>query len=453
MHSNYAIFTTTARYFRKDYENEAFVPSCPRGLFIYFRPVYHPTEHEPQPHKYLIIFAQHTPTYDLKSSRSAMSDKPQVRLPNAIPRKPVVPGPNSWAIEENKVNDEQKQPIHQNSRPHPEEKLMPATSRPSTSDEALPLPVTRDYTQPATPVEFPNSTMPTPKHRMVTDPTTPKVPFMSRNSSINKLRKKFSNQKLGEEEKAIADENAPPLPLIPGQTVQIKGIWQTEQVSHATPPASAPPSTHTPDPLCSLSEDQNARSGSPTRLHQSTPAPSQPLGQPTRRYLRENGLPNPPVLRSSLAGSSLNSDEAKSESQVQPGEGMILGHGSLAPTTSGSYGRVGEVEIVDSNGVSRAVSYMGVIEDGEGSATLVNTSYSPQLLDSAATLRPINGPLNGMYSPSNYSGVWENDPHVVCSLNIQYSTPLTSLLGVYAPTFQSYSPRIPSYAVLTKHVF
>ena len=355
-----------------------------------------------------------------------MSDKPRVRLPNLIPRKPVVPRPNLGAIEENCTKDEPKEPPHHNSRIHPEDKPMPATPRSSTSEEALPLPQTRNYAQPATPVEFPGSAMPIPKNRAVTDPVTPKVPFMSRNNSINKLRKKFSNQKLGEEETAIIDENAPPLPLLPGQTVQVKGVWTTERSDHTTPPASAPPSTHTPDPFRSSSDNQFARSGSPVRLHQSTPATSRPLGQPTRRYLREMGLPSPPILRSSLAGSSLKSEEAKSDSQAQQqghAEGMILGHGSLAPTTSGSYGRVGEVEIVDGNVVSRAVSYMGIIEDGEGSATLVNPPDSARLPDSAATLRPANGPFENMYSPSNYSGVWENDPHVVCLLETPSRNP------------------------------
>ena len=81
--------------------------------------------------------------------------------------------------------------------------------------------------------------------------------------------------------------------------------------------------------------------------------------------------------------------------------GILLGHGHLTPTKTGSYGTTGKLEVVGAS-FTRILSQQGIIEtvDDEGE-------------DKAHGNQSDRFPSSAVYSPSMYEAVWENHPEVV----------------------------------------
>ncbi|MCJ1434942.1 hypothetical protein MMC27_004312 [Xylographa pallens] len=84
--------------------------------------------------------------------------------------------------------------------------------------------------------------------------------------------------------------------------------------------------------------------------------------------------------------------------------GILLGHGHLTPTKSGSYGTTGRLEVVGAN-FARISSQQGIIEtvDNEGE-------------ENAHGNQSDGHPSSAVYSPSMYEAIWENHPNVGRSL-------------------------------------
>lgn len=331
---------------------------------------------------------------------------PRVKLPEVIPRKPVVPGPNSWALSATQGDPKKlPQPAQVTNREKYEKKPMPLTPEKASNDDRLAVKKHRGYIQPATPLVYSNQNIQSQKQRAATDPIVPHPLFTGRPGGIAQIRKNFSTSKtnvntLQEDDVAKLPSASP---VVSEKALQLLGVWPIRDNSRHPPPASAPPSTSTPEPYHMSSDDHSERSISPARQIQSTPVP-------TCRHARENDTPTPELRRVSLAttAETFEDEEVPQQSFGNP-EDMVMGDGTLNPTRTGTYGGVGGAEYVDGHENQRIASYAGVIEDTEpvDQTSPTRNSSSFQQYDSEGPLPP------RVYSPSNYDGVWENDPHVV----------------------------------------
>ncbi len=292
------------------------------------------------------------------------------------------------------------------------ERSGPPTNRDRYENKPMPpLPITPEkvrapttpgkpgYIQPATPLIYSKAT---PGNRAVTDPVVSKNLFGANKVSIGELRRKFSGAKIGPNLSTV-DESTNARVRTPGpQAVELPTGPSMPDGTHKeylNPPSSAPPSTNAPDPFRS--------SGTPGRQHQSSPAP-------TRRYVKE---------QTSLEELPYEDDET-SIPEIRSPDGIIMGDGKLNPTRNGTYGTIGEVEYVEGKAAHRVASYTGVIENASSP-----TESGSQKQPHSANINPSPSALRGqnlthllhpnVYSPSEYGGVWENDPHVVGLLAIQ----------------------------------
>lgn len=298
---------------------------------------------------------------------------PRVNLPDVVHRKPVQPGPNSWAQSAEKAGV-MKIPNSgpATNRDKYENKPMPPLPRASEHGTPPNMSGKPGYIQPATPLKFSNQS--TVKNRAVTDPLASK-PLLGANK-IGELRRKFSGAKVHTNSSSIEAAVRPctPAPEPSELTAQSSASRENDQSRHGQPPASAP--------VVTTSQSPQAFAQSQDRQHQSTPAPSRQYGNDD-----SNG-------------------------------GFILGDGKLNPTRHGTYGSVGEVEYVEGKPEHRVASVAGVIEHAETSSEheLSKSPSARASSSSTSTYRDQN--LSYMlkptvYTPSNYGGVWENDPHVV----------------------------------------
>ncbi|KAL8802047.1 MAG: hypothetical protein Q9182_004060 [Xanthomendoza sp. 2 TL-2023] len=344
-----------------------------------------------------------------------MSQQPaRIKLPDVTPPKAIHPGSNSWA-EQIQTNA----PTATN-RDKYEDKPMPPTPEASPSPAAKPMTARkyRPQIQPATPLISPDHMNPNMKNRAVTDPVMPKPLFMSKTSTANQLRKKYSQSrsksKSTKDDEDVADRHPSPPLILSQKASQILGVFPTKDNNRETAPASAPLSTRTSDPFRTSWESTNGRNASPNRQVQSTPIL-------TRRYLQENHLPTVAVTRTSQELKEVPATSTTDMNSHQTLEGPSAGNESLNPTRLGTYGRTGEVGYVNQNEMHRVVSFSGVIEDAntpgnhEGLRAISSTTTNwnentlrPQY--SEEVLQPT------VYSPNKYAGVWENDPNVGYSL-------------------------------------
>ena len=349
-------------------------------------------------------------------------EKPRVKLPDAIPRKPVVPGPNSWAQsqqeqQQRSSNCEQLDVGRATNRDKYEHKPMPPPPADSTPPNRYLL--AKAQVQPAVPLVNPRPNMQSQQKRAVTDPVAPKPLFTGRKLSVAKLRKKYSFSKekdnVTETDAMPTDQSSSVVQLSSEKAAEVLGLYPPPGKKPDTPPASAP-AAPVPDPS-HLSSNSVARTASPARQVQSTPAP-------TRRYLRENDLPTPKLREAHIASSQQVNESSQNQinGSKKVGDGDFT-PGMLQPPKIGRYGNVGEVGLVEANEMHRVESFSGVIENAEsslsydrqvyaGSTGALSQSSMTHDLNTGDILPPV------IYSPSNYGGVWENDPAVVSILQI-----------------------------------
>ncbi|KAL8705984.1 MAG: hypothetical protein Q9201_000928 [Fulgogasparrea decipioides] len=343
----------------------------------------------------------------------AESQAPRVNLPAVTPPRVTPTGPNSWVANQGQAFSKTSTVTNRDKYKN---KPMPPTPEPSPSPVPNPLTTrkNRAYIQPATPLVSPGPVNLNIKNRAATDPVMPQPLFTSTTCTVNQLRNKYSQPKskgryTKDEEDATHRPTSPTL-LVSHKASQILGVYPVEDNHRETPPASAPPSSHTPGPFRTSTENTKGRNVSPNRQVHSTPVP-------TRRYLRENNLLASASTRASQelkAASSMSTEEKK---QPHLPKGIVTDHNSLNPTRLVTSDRKGEVEYVRQNEMQRVLSFSGVIEQsdsprGAESAMELNSARTDW---NANILRPeYSGELlhPTIYSPSNYGGVWENDPKV-----------------------------------------
>ncbi|KAL2047027.1 hypothetical protein N7G274_001045 [Stereocaulon virgatum] len=365
---------------------------------------------------------------------------PRVKLPDVVQRKPVMPGLNSWAQSQQQNQHQQKyqlayepsSSVMVTRRDKYEHKPMPAPPNESPLTKAPPQ--SKTYIQPAIPLVSPTRKIKPPKNRAVTDPVTPKPLFSgSRKVSVSQLRKKYSDSKpkanAGNETPEATSQSAPTISKKAGQVL---GLQPEEEVKRSTSPPAVP-ATHAPDTFGISYEAPPADTVAPTRQIQSTPVP-------TRRYLRENGLPIPafvetPGVVEHRAGYKVQ-DECKGPANSQE---HMRAAGTLHPPKMGTYARMGGVGVVEGHGMHRVDSVAGIIENAapcNGSEKLPYASTGGISFQPNGLQVPDTGELlpSIVYTPSIYSGVWENDPAVGYSL-----PPFSPMPKGTAPTPETHS--------------
>ncbi|KAL8738561.1 MAG: hypothetical protein Q9181_000668 [Wetmoreana brouardii] len=338
---------------------------------------------------------------------------PRVKLPAVTPPRVTPTERNSWVAIQGQAFSKT---LTATNRDKYENKPMPPT--PEHSPSPVPNPLTarknRAYIQPATPLISPGPVHLSIKNRAATDPVMPQPLFTSTTSTVNQLRKKYSQPKskgkfTKDEEDAMNRPMSPPL-VVSHKASQILGVYPVKDDHRETPPASAPPSSHTPDIFRTSTESTKGRNVSPNRQVHSTPVP-------TRRYLRENNLLALASIRASQESKASSSIYAEEKKQPHLAEDIVANDNSLNPTRLVTSDRKGEVEYVRQNEMQRVLSFSGVIEQSDsprgGESLMEPNSARSDWND--ITLRPqYSGELlhPTIYSPSNYGGVWENDPNV-----------------------------------------
>ncbi len=348
----------------------------------------------------------------------------KVKLPEPILRKPVVPGPNSWALSQQQYKQQQQEHTNDLSngpkvmkRDQYENKPMPPPPPPdSPSPDARLQP--KVYIQPAVPLVNPLPATKTPQKRAVTEPVVPKPLFGSRKISVTELRRKYSNTKpkaIAAEAQQVVTRQSTPKPSAyaeeMGPPVQGLGIQSTEGVVRVTTPVPVPANSTSNSFHTTYDTPLQEKSEHAHQL-QSTPLP-------TRRYLRENGIPTPKLAETFGLAKQQARENAQNEG-VQPvgSTEHIRTAATLYPSRVGTYANTGEVSWVEANGLHRVESCVGVIEnagsgDSNGNTTSTNLSEGPSQ-PSTAQDSSIGSLLPSVtYTPSDYGGVWENDPAVV----------------------------------------
>lgn len=357
----------------------------------------------------------------------ADSNTPRVKLPDAILRKPVVPGLNSWAQQQQQEQQrsiaiQQAGDTHATNRDRYEHKPMP-TPPPSedSASQGSYLLQPKAYIQPAIPLFNPPPSSHSQKNRAVTDPVAPKPLFAGRNMSVSQLRKKYSQSKgKGDPSKegSVNDGEASPIAQIASEKAfQVLGLHPVPDNSRNTPPSSAPVA-HTADSFGNSHQISEGLAVTPARQVQSSPVPTRSTPVPTRRYLRENGLRGPAAAESSRTPQHQSADSQRLPDQTETGGEPIPANKFLLPPRIGTHINKGEVGLVEGSGMHRIDSFRGIIEDG----TISNGSNGQASVESHAdAFQPGTAPSQhtdgvlppNIYSPSEYSGVWENDPAVV----------------------------------------
>lgn len=382
---------------------------------------------------------------------------PRVKLPDFANRKPVQPGPNSWR------QDQQKKAAESLGVNHPTDVKRFTVDPSQVRDELNPtaptftpllaLPKPRAYIHPATPLYLPRQI---PRHnstRAVTEPMPPMSLFPNK-KVLAGLRKKLTHQEEAIDEESKHEE-PPPLTTMPNTSSKAARVlgYHPANTDGKNPQTSAPLTTSTPEPFGASGSGSGPLILS--KRQQSTPIPE----QASRRWLIENGYSTspsaPPVPTSPALSQQTNASALGGEHDQPKIDAMITGDGKLSPTKQGSYGRVANVEIVE--GPGRVPSVRGVIENAEqdrqggGSSEQRNASGSSQYSQPPGSVRetgqysqPLHSAANTaspnqhsrllnsaraqfsrpsetlmtlpstVYSPDNYAGIWQNDPHVVC---------------------------------------
>ena len=346
-----------------------------------------------------------------------------INLPGPILRKPLMPGPNSWAQSQQEQHrsssGEQLGAERATNRDKYEHKPMPQL--PADSLPHNKYLQAKAYIQAAIPLVNPIKDIQSQQKRAVTDPVPPKPLFASRKLSVAKLRKKYSFSKAKDdtpeaESMPTTQQLSPVVRFSSEKVAEVLGLYLPPEDNANTPPASAALAA-VPD-LFSPSSGSVERTTSPAQQVQSTPAP-------THSYSKENNFSTPKITKGPLTSIRQMNDE---DAQIQrkgpkKAEDGIFTPGMLHPSRLGRYGNVGEVGLVEANGMHRVESFSGVIENAEsylGRNGQIYASSTGALSQSSMTQGPNTGDLLPpvIYSPSNYGGVWENDPAVVSNKKI-----------------------------------
>ena len=352
---------------------------------------------------------------------------PRVKLPGQVSRKAVAPGANSLAQSQNQpeaaaLEHESPRPTNREryeNKPMP--KLPHEISPPSHTSQAKP------YIQPVIPLVDP---APQVKNRAVTDPIAPKALFAGRKPSVGQLRKKFGHSKqASESDKRLS----PTIPYPTGKAAEVLGLSSEKPPSRSAVPSSTFLLSDYQNETAFSSHAQSDEVSNSTRQYQSTPVP-------VGRHSREDSQDTVDAgTRITIPQDPRDQETAAENPRTPLQDHQSQTKGNLAPPKIASYGKVGDTGVVQGQGMIRVESVRGIIENASASTSdEVAPTSATHSQHSSDFLQPVS------YSPSNYGGVWENDPAVV-SLNLELYRSfkdLTRHQGILIISFQPNAERL-----------
>ena len=331
---------------------------------------------------------------------------PCVKLPNV--KRPVTPGPNSWAQSEEhekvSANIHRMQPTNRNMY---EDKASLEVS-PEISNNTTLRP--RRQIQPAIPLV--NLLPPNQKNRAITDPGPFRSLTSTRKPSVTQLKKKerifeFSSSKVD-----LSGGSDLPLSNIPPKALALLGVQQ--EVEHTLSPAANQDQT-----LIEIQQSPKRAAVSPSKPARQAKSDPVATRRPSNHRIEESSVANvvtpvnlqTPQRRQERDGLSVN----LAESQCFKLENSS---GSLRPPVIAGYGNVGKQHgVVRQQVLHPSESFRGIIETvspthTEACNTLdferkVTPTKIVQREPSGEFLRPT------IYSPTAYTGSWEHDPAAV----------------------------------------
>ena len=348
---------------------------------------------------------------------------------DAVPRRLVPPGNNSWAQRqqqrefgvipialappEDRGNYENKPmpPLPSSQNDRSSTYLLPARAYVPTMGITQTTASSSNSSQQTAAImeSTPSSSKSSQKARSVTDPSTPKTFLGSAKQTVSQLTKKFSksNGKGGRAKEGQVDDSQDS-PNTQSMTDSSRSITPT--------PAPTVPASNLP--WIPQTERQEL-AANPLGQIQPIAMRVPHVGVPTKRYLMENRLPITTSAETSTTQQQHVLDTTRSEMKGSKNiRAEKSAGGSLTSARVGMHTNVGEGELVGGSGMHHVTSFRGVIEDpptrrssdGQMSADFHQKfpqSNNGQDESFEAPAHPSN------YSPSNYGGVWENDPSVV----------------------------------------
>ena len=320
----------------------------------------------------------------------------QTNRPASIDRKPT-PGPNSWAQSQSQTG----LAAAQQSKPRPtnrdkyENKPMP--NLPSELENPR-----KSVKLPAIPILMPPDN---PRNRAVTDPLESSYALGGRKPSVTQLRKRFGHSKQN------SDSSTSNAPVPTGKAAEVLGIGPKRLQKGKVPTLT----TQAPEELDNDSSIIIMRSEGPLS-ESAQPQQNRPSATGGSDISRE-ASPSPGERQQSLGDRDVG-DLAIEVAKKTPQDHTAR----LAPAKIGSYARIGEVGMLQGQGLVRIESVQGIIDHAnpQHAKSEISERDSEKELDNEATPRSSSqsqysaGLLKPVsYSPNDYAGVWENDPAVV----------------------------------------
>ena len=345
---------------------------------------------------------------DHPANETSSNSAPRVKLPDVIPCKLVVPGPNSWAQSKELENARPKDTVRTQptNRDRYEDKPLPKLSLENSHESAL---QSKSYILPAVPLI---NTLPQgQKSRAVTDPIQIRSLLTSRKPSISQLKKKGKIFEFASSKLDLTEATDLPHPNVAPKALELLGVQQESTPTQQTAPSQA----QTPVPVHSSADNAITRSPILALQVQFDPAP-------TRRSSSERKDESFIAKASKTASQHSLREQTQSDSLggdiVEPKrlQAEII-NGNLRPSKVPVYGNVGkQYGVVQQQGLHPSGSFHGIIEIASPARTeehgpehqeLISPTKDAQPEPSGEILRPT------IYAPRDYSGVWENDPAVV----------------------------------------
>lgn len=318
--------------------------------------------------------------------------------PVSIDRKPT-PGPNSWAhsLGQAGLAAAQQGKPRPTNRDKYENKPMPNLPSELESNRKL-------VKLPAIPILMPPDN---PRNRAVTDPLDSSYALGGRKPSVTQLRKRFGHSKQN------SDSSTSNTPVPTGKAAEVLGIGPKRLQKGKTPTLTTQAPEDLDDDSSIIIMQPEAPLSDNVETHRNRQAASEGSNIPI----------SPQTSASSREGQQGLGDREVGDLAIEVAKKNPQDHTArLAPAKIGSYGRIGEVGMLQGQGLVRIESVQGIIDHAnpQYAKSEVSERDSEKELDNEATprsssqsqysaglLKPIS------YSPNDYAGVWENDPAVV----------------------------------------
>ena len=331
---------------------------------------------------------------------------PTVKLPDGVFRQNTLSGTNSWAQSSTTIKPMMKQTHHGQPTNRDKYENKPMPKLPVEESPAVVRSQPR-YIPPAVPLV--NPILQGQKMRAVTDPIQSRSVVNGKTPSITQLRKKFSSSRT--DVTKIDEKEFLSYGDIPDKAQNVLGI----SIQRAATPSATANRRQTPAPTPFVPKSQ-------TKLKQPLfQTKTGPSDLSSRGSIGSNHDKADLQMADGIRHHSDTAEDAIKHAQtpLQSDEAEKPAEGPSRPKIA-AYGSVGKVGVIQKGALHPSGSFQGVIEMASPAKSEHDVPHrespSAKLPSSSRSARPSEEFLNPVtYSPSNYGGIWENDPAVVRS--------------------------------------